>query len=79
MERGPNAKRLRRALIALAYIGIAAIVSGIFLLFINRHNPVVTFDQISETAGAVVLCGGFVMLVASSFIVHRWFRKVKDE
>ncbi len=65
----------RRALIGTGYLGLAAIVAGIFVTFINRFNPLGTFDNASEISGITLLAIGAGLLVASAFVVWKWFRK----
>jgi hypothetical protein len=66
---------VRRAVIGTGYLGLAGIIVGIFVTFINRYNPLGTFDSISEISGITVLAVGAVLLVASAFTVWKWFKK----
>ena len=69
---------VRRGIIGTGYLGLAAIVVGIFVTFINRFHPTGIFDSATEISGFAVLGTGAFLLVASAFIVWKWFKREKD-
>jgi uncharacterized membrane protein HdeD (DUF308 family) len=72
---GARNKPIRKALIVLGYLGLLAIIVGIYVVFINQHDPVKTFNSITETTGVVVLVLGVLLLVISAFTVRRLFKR----
>ncbi len=66
---------VRRAVIGTGYLGLVGMIVGIFVTFINRYNPLGTFDSVSEISGITVLVVGAVLLVASAFTVWKWFKR----
>ncbi len=65
----------RRATIGAGYVGLAGIVVGIFVTFINRFHPLGNFNSASEISGITLAVLGVVLLIASAFTVWKWFRK----
>jgi hypothetical protein len=72
---GAKNKPIRKALIVSGYAGLVAIIVGIYILFINQHDSVGTFNSISEATGAVVLGLGALLMVMSAVAVRRWFKR----
>lgn len=72
---GARNKPIRKALILLGYLGLLAIIAGIYVVFINQHDSVRTFNSITEATGVVILVGGALLVVASAFAVRKWFKR----
>ena len=72
---GARNKPIRKALILLGYLGLLAIIVGIYVVFINQHDSVRTFNSITEATGVVILVVGVLLVVGSAFTVRRWFKK----
>jgi hydrogenase/urease accessory protein HupE len=62
-------RNLRKAAIAIGYVGLLAMVVGAWLVFLNHHNPIMEFD-VTEKSGIAVLCIGFGVLVISALLVR---------
>ncbi len=72
---GARNKPIRKTLIVLGYLGLLATIVGIYVVFINQHDSIRTFNSITEATGVVILVVGVLLVVGSAFAVRRWFKR----